>query len=255
MQHIECPRCKRKTVNVLADADGVAGKTKCSSCGWTGPKCFAHKWDPNSPKCVGGADPTHWEGDTHVRSRCSFEKSCSRIQEQDKKEALIAPMNMLTKPRQHVEVAVNPAMRLPQQTGPQPPAQTAMTQPPRQTVVQQPPPYNNIHVRMQQQPMRPPTQPQAQYPVQQPVMAVPMAWVPPHQAQVPMYVPQNYPSPGMQMPAYLTVPEPIEQGVVPMFFNSAVRAGGKAICHTFANLFDHFAFGSAPLPPAPPQGQ
>lgn len=232
--------------------DGLAEKTRCSSCGWTGPKCFAQKWDPNSPECVGGADPTHWEGETHVRSRCSFERSCRLTQEQAKKEALIAPMNMLTQPRQQVEITPGPGqMRLPPQTPPQQPLmQQPLIQQPYRPAPQQAQPYNNINLRVQQAPVA--TRPVAQYPVQPPIMAVPMAYVPPLQAHYPMFVPQNYAAPGMQMPAYLTVPEPVEQGIVPMFVNSALRAGGKAVCHTFANLFDHFTWGTIPAPPAPP---
>lgn len=278
MDFIECPRCKRKTVHTV-ERGGTVEKTRCSSCGWTGPKCFGQRWDPNSPKCQGGADPTNWEGSTHVRPKCSFESRCSAAMDKNNKEQLIQPMNMLTKPKQQVEINTG-GMQLPQQTSIQPPAQTvaqARAVPPRQTIVQ-PEPARNVSVsvtqghrpqyqqpqpqyrqaqyqQQYQQPRQQMLQPQQQQmPVQAPSMGTPMAWVPPQQAQQPMYVPQNYPQPGMQVPAYLTAPEPVEQGIVPMFFNSMARAAFKGAFHTAANLMDHVPWGGYPAPPPGPPG-
>lgn len=249
MAHTECPRCRRKTVEVVAGADGVPEKSRCNSCGWEGPKCFAQKWDPNSPKCQGGADPTNWENGTHVRQKCSFEVRCRTAQDRANKEQLIPTMSVLTRPRQQVEVsAPTNGMYIPQQTpvmAPTAPQQMVT----RQQVQSMQSTLRPVTVQHQQVVTRPvqPTQGQV-YPVQAPMMGSAMAWVPPEHAAAPTYVPQNYPQPGMQVPAYLTNPEPVGQSIVPLFLNSMFRAAFKGAFHTAANLMDHVPWGSYPAP-------
>jgi hypothetical protein len=101
---------------------------------------------------------------------------------------------------------------------------------------------------MQQQQRPVVAQPQ-QIPVHVPTMGSPMAWVPPQQAAMPLYVPQNYPSPGMQVPSYLTAPEPMDHGVVPVLINSCLRAALKGAFHTAANILDHIPWGVQSAPP------
>lgn len=257
MAHAECPRCKRKSVGVVTSAAGTPEKSRCGSCGWEGPKCFAQKWDPTSPKCKGGADPTNWANGTHVRPKCSFEAHCGSAQDKMNKEQLIPAMNMLTRPKQQVEVTGG--MAIPQQTTAVQPRQV-VPQPPRQTVVQRPTAAvqrtNGVSLSVQQAPAQART-PTPQHPVniQAPGMGSPMAWVQPQQAATPALVPQNYPQPGMQVPAYLTAPEPMEQGIVPMFFNSMARAAFKGAFHTAANLMDHVPWGGYAPPPTSNIGQ
>lgn len=274
---IECPRCRRHTVSII-EQGGAAVKTRCSSCGWEGPKCFGQHWDPNNQKCQGGADPTNWGGGSHVRPKCTFEPSCSTEQDRRSKGRLIPAMNMLSRPKQQVEVTGG-GLQVPQQSvAVQPPQQARLAPPPQQTPAavspqqrqtithrQAPAPVQaqtggvtlSVRAAQQQQTVRyQAPQPGQQIPVQAPQMGTAMAWVPPQQAAVPMFVPQNYPQPGAQVPAYLTTPEPIEQGIVPMFFNSCMRAAFKGMFHTAANLMDHVPWGGYPAPPPaiPPGG-
>lgn len=263
----QCPDCGQIAVQLLSPP-GVQERSQCSICGWEGPRCFGMKWDAQSPKCQGGADPTHWDESTHVRPKCSFEPSCGAANPQKAKEQL-QPMTLLMKPKQKVEVArpmqmPGPATGLQQPRAPAlvrqhqqaPTAHRPMLRPHSQVSMQHPVTH---HPQQQVAPPRAPVaaaqhQPQAGA-HQPPSPGTAMAWVPPDQAQVPAYVPQNYQQPGMQVPAYLTAPEPQSQGVMSMIMNSCARAALKGAFHTAANLVDHVPWGGyvAP-PPAGPAG-
>lgn len=78
---------------------------------------------------------------------------------------------------------------------------------------------------------------------------VPVYMVEPQYAQVPSVVPQNHVQPGAQVPAYLSVPEPYNGSVVPMFVNSLLRAGLKGMFSQAANLMDHVPWGTYAPPP------
>jgi len=63
----------------------------------------------------------------------------------------------------------------------------------------------------------------------------------PAMASVPLNVLMNQQAAGAQMPAYLTVPEPMHQGqgtVKPLMF-TLLRAVLKAGGHALANYYDH----------------
>ena len=275
---IECPRCKRTTVDILA------AMAKCNTCGWEGPRCFGEMWDKTDPKCCGGADPTNWKGGTHVRPKCSYDAACCEAQEKCRKEQVIQPQALANKPWQNVEVRTPtmPTMQMPQPTvlrPPQPmmnaapkpfmnqapgvglqvrqqqiqvnqvPTQPRVAQQPAQQPTQVVTQYRQVqHIGqvpqpMQQLPQQIQQMQQPQVPVHMPVAGAPMAWVPPQNAAIPMYVPQNYPAPGVQVPAYLTAPEPMNNGIAPMFFNSCMRAALKGAFHTAANIMDHVPWG------------
>jgi hypothetical protein len=83
-----------------------------------------------------------------------------------------------------------------------------------------------------------------QYPAQQPVPIPqsPQQLVPPYVAQFgPQLVPVQYQQPGMQMSAYLTVPEPVdpEESWLWRLLREVVRSMFKATGHTAANFFDN----------------
>jgi hypothetical protein len=71
---------------------------------------------------------------------------------------------------------------------------------------------------------------------------------------MPMAVPMNHAAYGAQMPAYLTVPEPVLQGqhwgkrLAYTLIRSMAKAGG----HSTANFFDHMTFNPYPVYPQPP---
>jgi hypothetical protein len=96
---------------------------------------------------------------------------------------------------------------------------------------------------------------QAQQQAQQPYYGQPQSiMVHPSQAAIPYTVPMNYQQPGMQMPGYLTVQEPVIEGqhwATRLFFN-IVRACTKAGAHTTANFVDHTTINT-PVYPAPPE--
>jgi len=82
----------------------------------------------------------------------------------------------------------------------------------------------------------------------------------PAMAAVPYMAPMNYQASGMQMPAYLTVQEPIIEGqhwLTRLGFN-IVRSMVKAACHTGANFVDHNTINQPvyyqPAPEPPEQG-
>lgn len=189
---------------------GVPIQSRCRSCGWTGPSCFGRKHDEKSQKCVGGADPTYFANRSHVRPPCSAEATCKK----EKEKTLMIGRQRVEYPR--------PA---------EPARPTAWASP----------------VRPQQTHWR--TQPQSQV-APPPPAAQQQQWITPQQASVPAQVPQNYPQPGAQVPAYLTVPEPVEQGLPRMILNAVLRAALKGAFHTAANLMDHVPWGQVP-PPGP----
>ena len=243
MDNRECPQCRSKSLVLSQQGDF----TQCMTCGWRGPKCFASLWDPNNVKCTGGADPTFWNNGTHVRPRCNVEHKCRVEQDRCNKEQLIQPMNNLTRPWQSVEVAGQQPTQIPINQAANP-----YYQPQMRPAVPSPVNQNYPTTAWQPRPMQPQPTPQvqpSQVPIMHaPTMGAPMAWVPPGQAASPVYVPQNYPAPGMQIPAYLTNPEPPDQGIVSMMVNSCIRAALKGAFHTAANLMDHIPWGGRSKP-------
>jgi hypothetical protein len=254
------------TAEIISTADG-GEKMVCSTCGQKAPRCYAQMWDPNNPKCRGGADPTHWEGGSHIRPKCSFESRCSAAQDKRNKEHLVPVMNTLTKKPYHsveVKQASSPqALPTPMST----PVQSPTTMTPHRpvvgniqtTVVQQPRQMQQPGRVAQQQVVQP--RPQAQHPqagqvhYQHPQAPVPMAYVPPEMAPHPSYVPQNYPSPGMQVPSPLSVPEPYDGNVMKMVAYAGLRTGLKFMLVGMANALDFVPWSTYPVPqsPAPPQ--
>jgi hypothetical protein len=130
-------------------------------------------------------------------------------------------------------------------------ARTCMTTAqPQPTVAAQPPqlvPPGQL-VRHPQQPVQParlqPTVPVQQYPQ---AMMVPIEQAYYGQQQVPM----NHQQGGMQVPGYLTVPEPMQPGVpwYQRLMTEMLRSAFKGLFHTGANFFDHTPFSPPPRPP------
>jgi hypothetical protein len=247
---IECPKCRRCTVDVITSSTG--DKAKCSTCGWEGPKCYAQMWDPNNPKCKGGADPTQWGGNSHVRRPCAYERTCGETQDRRQKASMLQPMNALTRPWQTVEVKPHlPVMPHTPPTYP-PQYQPIPIAPSTAGVNLQvrhvyPTPQTQQAPKAQQAPVQYPGQYPGQYPIQHYPPSGATNWASPNGAQV--FIPQNYVAASAQVPAYLTVPEPYDQGLASMFINSCLRAALKGALHTASNLLDHFPWGKAPAPP------
>lgn len=120
----------------------------------------------------------------------------------------------------------------------------------------------NIKQQVINAPMSVPQAPQFQYPMQpqqQPVhYAQPQSMTHPAYATMPWAVPVNYPGAGMQVPSFLTVPEPIipGQSLTRPFFSTMGRTLLKALGMSAANWFDHVPWTPWPQPhysvPNPP---
>lgn len=207
------------------------------------PVCFGRSWEANHPECAGGLDPlyTHPQRKDHRRDRCSWYSSCA---------------SRTTAARQQVnqQVQIIPVQQLVRQQPSQPPQQF---QQPQQVM---PPQYQavvsgvsqgvqNAMVGAQYQ-VRP-----QQYMQQQQVQALPaQLMVHPSAASTPWAVPMNFQAPGSQMPAYLTVPEPIipGQGTFRPLMHTILRSVLKAGCHSIANFYDHVPMGTYPAPAGNP---
>lgn len=269
MEPKHCPQCRRFTVQNATKPDG-SEEARCQTCGWDGPKCFGRLHDETNVKCKGGADPTYWDAG-HVREKCSFFDKCKEAQQvtTPRQEQTVFGMMSTTPPPNRVGPPVLPPVTAPRipppptptAAPPRPPAITPVASMPQQPSYQQVSLQQGLQIAAQQQQAA-----QAQQAAQQAAYAqprLPLAYghpvpsygygqpnvnysgmmVPPEQAMMPALVPQNHLQPGMQVPSYLTVPEPYKGKLVPMLFNSMFRAAFKGMFHTAANLMDHFPWG------------
>lgn len=181
--------------------------------------CFGQHWDANAVECKGGLDPSRTAEDgssMHPRcpayAKCASETIRNRVGQKGTAQSAQPPMNIpISTPIHSVMKGVVQGARA---------ALVRHVTQPASPVVQPPTPAQAV-------------QPFYGYP--QPIM------VHPAQAAVPYVVPMNYQAPGMQMPAYLTVQEPVVAGQhwsVRLLFNIG-RAMVKAGAHTTANFVDH----------------
>jgi len=199
------------------------------------PSCFGDPtlWSPNAPECVGGMDPgyTHPQTYSHKRDRCSWYSQCASA-------SAVARLNAqptgIAAPVQPVQVTVPP---------PPAPAQS-------HPMIQQ---YGRGPVA--QYPMQPMAQQYPQQYLPQAPMTMPQQLLPPWVAQFgPQLVPMTFQQPGAQMPAYLSVPEPVDPDE-PWgwrLFREVLRSMFKSSGHTAASFFDHNPWRSYIPPPAPP---
>lgn len=198
------------------------------------PACFGKSWEAHHVECNGGLDPayTHPRRGDHKRDRCSWYTHCaSRTAAGKLQPAGVVPVANLVKPTM-------PTM-------PQPPQATVQSvRAASQSVAQQ---VGNIQVRVPNAPVQQAPQYQQQPPMQYGYGAV----AHPSMTSMPYAVPMNYPAPGMQMPAYLTVPEPIipGQSLMRPFAATMGRSVLKALGHAAANWFDHIPWNSWPYQP------
>lgn len=211
----------------------------------TQPSCFGKRWDPNHVECKGGLDAAYQNprDQTHRRDRCSWFNSCSQAMNYQpistaQPTPQPAPTQQIIPARSllHRPAVDTPPPRpsyqppLPPFTPPRPPTQIPAHQP--SYTPQYAPPQHYATV--------PPPQPVPQY-----------APMPAHQMMVhpavaqygPPLVYQPYQNPGMQMPQYLTVPEPVE-GISwgARLGHELTRSLGKAFGHTLAAYFDSNPF-------------
>lgn len=197
--------------------------------------CFGRSWDANAVQCTGGPDPAYLdENGSNVRSRCKLYAKC----------ATMTVKNQTTRKDQQQQ-QVRPVMQTPIHSVVAGITQGAATVLARQQAAQQ-----AVVKPVMQQPQ--PMVPQPYYGYPQPVMVHPMM------AQAPYTVPMNYQQPGMQMPAYLTVPEPVlaDQHWFWRLMWNIGRSMVKAGAHTTANFVDHTPVNPYQLPPpADPQQQ
>ena len=242
------------------------------------PGCFGKRWDSNEVMCAGGLDPTYTNklDGTHRRDRCKWYPSCASRTTTSRLGAMNQPQA--------------PQMQVPQMPGmvplPQQPApwgsmgslasgalQGAMNSlarhqdtgagvkvpvrfgPPHMPSFQPyPQPVPQAHPQQYAYPyQQPQPQSQPQYPYAYPQQ---QGFVPPGMAMMPQMVAQNYQAPGAQMPAYLTVPEPVVMGShwAYRLVHSVLRSMLKASGHTLANFFDYTPMNQW-LPPQLPPGQ
>jgi hypothetical protein len=164
---------------------------------------------------------------------------CAAKKKEHSAQGLVHPSQLTAQQKQVLEVQKQQARASkapPQQAVPQIGAQQVRLVKPPQPLV---PP-----VQPQAQPVRPQVQPAVQ------PVAVPQGqvMVPPQQAMLPFAVPMNFSPPSMQMPGYLTVPEPAVEGqawYIRLGLNVA-RGCLKSAGHVIANWFDHQPFNPWP---------
>ena len=194
-------------------------------------KCFGFSWDAGAKECAGGLDPTFQRNGSNRRERCIYFAQCASKTQEHRSKGLVHPNQLVPQQRAYLEAlkqqirnaAVNPA-------APTPP--TPPLQPPAPVPAQ---PVRPVAPTMNPQVMNPQVVPQV----------MPMGqMVPPQQAMMPWAVPMNFAPPAMQMPGYLTVPEPYVAGQ-PWYARlglSVARGMLKATGHVVANFFDHTTF-------------
>lgn len=202
--------------------------------------CFGQHWDANAIQCKGGVDPVYVDArGGNERERCAWYAKCA---------SETIRVRMAVKPPEQQQV--RPPMQVPVYA-PQNPIQSILRGVAQGTGnalarhIQQMQPMQHV----QQVPYH------QQQLVQQPHYGYPApAMVHPALAAVPYQVPMNYQAPGMQMPGYLSVPEPPVDGqhwFTRLLLNIG-RSMVKAGAHTTANFIDH-----TPVNPYPghPLGQ
>jgi hypothetical protein len=175
----------------------------------TQPSCYGKSWDPNHVECKGGLDAAYENprDKTHRRDRCAWFVPCSQTMnfqgtaqptpQPVQSQQIIPTRSLLHRPA----VDVPP----PRPIAPQP--QPPYTPPRPPTHIPAPTPSYQHYPQYAAPPPQQQHQPMQQY------MAAPMQMVPPHVAQYgPQLVYQPYQHPSMQMPNYLTVPEPVMEG-------------------------------------------
>jgi hypothetical protein len=184
-------------------------------------------WNPQSPSCFGGADPTFTNEATgsHIRDRCIFFSSCGSVVQAKRMEtarAIIDPKSLVR----------------PTYPQPAPAAPTMAGQPP--SFMNQ---FGSALVRQQQAE------------AQQRAVAAQPQWagqpVPGHYpgAQYQQMMPVNH-----YMPSYLSTPEPVQPGGFWRMLGVTVfRSMGKSAGHSVAHLFDTVALLS-PKPQDPKGG-
>ena len=209
----------------------------------TPPKeCFGLHWEAQHVACAGGLDPTYTNPKameeirkhgvtsiaTHRRDRCSWYSQCGsrKAASSLNQQAQIIPVQQLTRPQQAA-----PSMPQSFQS-----VVMGMSQGAQLVAAQ----ARNIQVP-QMQPLQQVQQQQPQQYMQPFVGQSAPLMVSPSTASVPWAVPMNYQAQGAQMPAYLTVPEPIVpgQGTFQPLMYTILRSVLKAGCHSIANFYDH----------------
>lgn len=245
------------------------------------PRCFGKKdatgqpfWNASHPKCAGGNDPNFFENGSHKRPKCAFFDECGHKAQcfgvgWNANSAQCRPafggqtcplykecasaMNQLRPVVPATSLLQSQRSPMPGAAPVQPPMQPTPMVP--QVLQQTRQVIHGIQTGVQQAQQRQVIPPAgfAQVPQYQ-QQASGQYLVPPTDAQMPFLVPQNHQAYGAQMPAYLTVPEPLNQPWWQMALWSILRAAGKASFHTMANVFDHVPFGSQPTNGQPTNG-
>jgi len=213
----------------------------------TAPECFGtHLWSATDPQCVGGTDPgyLHPVTKTRNRERCRWYQSCATTSAQGRARPpqVIPPQDLIRQVKQPTifQAAVQP-----------PPRPVA----PHPNLAGRPPLHPPAAIQQYSgQPLPPPHyygQPQQQQQMPQPMYGM---TAPPYIAQSgPVNVPLQIQQPGAQMPAYLTMPEPIdhEEGTAKALGRTLLRSAAKAVGHSVSSFFDHVPL--KPHKPPPPQ--
>lgn len=203
------------------------------------PACYGELWEAQHPQCYGGLDPafTHPTRKDHRHDRCHLYSSCASKTSANRLSRQASPTS--TTPQQ-----VIPAQNLVRHHQPQ----------------HMPAPFQSIvrHVHNGTQAAAAQAAnlqaPSIQIPYAHPATHAQGPMVHPAHASAPWQVPMNFQVPGAQMPAYLTVPEPIfpGEGTFKPLVRTILRSVLKAGCHSMANFFDHVPM--TPWPAPPPQG-
>jgi hypothetical protein len=207
------------------------------------PSCYGKSWDPDHVECRGGLDPAyeHPRNGTHHRDECSWLRPCGQIVEAERarqrQPMQLIPAQALTRP---TAAPVPPRL-------PQAPVSYSPPRAPVQHMPQPTPSYQPQYVPpapvYAPPPAPAPTQAQQYYqPAPQHMM------VPPYVAQFgPQHVYPPYQLPGSQMPQYLTVPEPVNEGVHWLtrlgreLFRSIIKAFGHSLsAHADSNPFGKY---------------
>lgn len=203
-------------------------------------KCFGFSWDAGAKECAGGLDPTYQYNGSNRRERCIYFAQCAAKTQQHKSAGLVHPSQLTSRQQQELETLkqnIRVQQRQPQYSAPPVPPGPSL-KPPTPTQFGRPPMPSTQY-----------PQPPAPQPVPAQVMPQTQAgMVPPQQAMMPWAVPMNFAAPAMQMPGYLTVPEPYVEGQ-PWYARlglSVARGMLKATGHVVANFFDHATFNPWP---------
>ena len=215
---------------------------------YNAPKCFgSNLWSPSTAECVGGPDPGYVNPNTgaQVRDKCDWYSSCASTSVSNRStEQKLIPVSNLT---QHMPIG---PVQI--QAPPKPAVSTAMA-PQRQVMpVQWQPPWQPQQQQQQWQQV----QQQMMLPQQMQQMA---QMVPAWMAQFgPQQVPSPFQQPGMQMPSYLAIPEPVDPSGAGMWgrlFREVIRSLFKSAGHTGAHFFDHNPMKMFAMPQQPQQPQ